>query len=451
MSLNPFPSLSRMLDRLFHSDQEDRLLHRSLLSQSGTTIVISKFSGWGSLLNIAPLLEGIRRQYPRARLILVTDRHNEELVRRLPFLNQTLFLPEIARNNPVPLVHCIRLAIRLRGLAPQVYLDLQLQTRKSLALNLALLSGARVRIGFVGGRDPRRLRNLTHPIYFNLHQTTKAVYDQAALLLGLDPRHSSASVLIEQPADSRHLAAVLPEVQDPSLSLCIINPNASERAYERRWPIAHFQETILRLLVSHRSIRIVLVGSPNEREYVDTLENAVPLRMRERVLNMAGRLSFGGLLALLRKGNCFLTNDSGPLHLALSIGTPTVALFGPTHPALIPARPPSSRTIFLYEPHYCSPCVHHVSRPPCGGDNICLQHLSVDSVVRACDAFLLKNRGTRLLPQEWNTFRPPGVVESAGHPIGLFRPRSESGEPSELLEGEPPIRPEVRIKEQGRG
>ncbi|MHB1605056.1 MAG: glycosyltransferase family 9 protein [Leptospirales bacterium] len=451
MSLNPFPFICSILDRLRHPVQGDRLLHRTILSRTGSTIVISKFSGWGSLLNIAPLLDGIRRQYPRARIILITDRHNEELVRRLPSLNQTLFLPKIGRNKPVSFIQFMRLAVRLRRIAPQVYLDLQLQTRKSLALNLSLLSGAQVRIGFVGGSDPRRLRSLTHPIYFNLHQATKAVYDQASLLMGIDPRHSSQSVLIEQPADTRHLATVLPEVLDSSLSLCIINPNASESAYERRWPISHFQETVRRLLASHRSLRIVLVGSPDERHYVDTLEQAVLFPMRERVRNMAGRLSFGGLLALLRKGNCFLTNDSGPLHLALSVGTPTVALFGPTHPALIPARPPSSRTIFLYEPHYCSPCVHHVSHPPCGGDNVCLQHLSVDSVVRACDAFLLKNRGTRLLPQEWNTFHPPGVVEFSGHPLGLFRPLSKSDNP--FVPSEPlfPVQPEIRIKEQGGG
>ncbi len=447
--MNRFPVIHNLLHRRTASAPGSPPASWPIDDRSGGTIVVSKFSGWGSLLNIAPLLEGIRRKHPHSQLVLVTDHHNEELVRRLPCLSQALFLPETGRNSPVPLYQVVRLALRLRRLNPRIFLDLQLQTRKSLALNLAILSGAEIRIGFVGGKDPRRLARLTHPLYFNMHQATKSVYDQASLLMGVDPLPSPASILIERPADARHLAAVLPEILDPSVPLCIINPNASERAYERRWPVSHFQEAIRRLLSSHRSLKIVLVGSPDEREYVEGLENGIPSAMKERIRNMAGRLSFGGLLALLRKGSCFLTNDSGPLHLALSLGTPTIGLFGPTHPALIPARTPSSRTIFLYEPHYCSPCVHHVSQPPCGGDNLCLKQISVESVVRACEAFLLKNRGTRLLPQEWNTFTPPGVVEYQCQPLALFRPPANGHSPP--AEAHPSPASESRIRKQGGG
>ncbi len=418
-----------------------------LVDNDGGTIVISKFSGWGSLLNIAPLLEGIRRTSPHSRLVLITDSHNEELVRRLPCLDQFLFLPETGRNSPIPLVQAARLALRIRRLNPWAFLDLQLQTRKSLSLNLSLLSGARVRIGFVGGKDPRRLARLTHPLYFNMHQATKSVYDQASILLGIVPAHSSQSIVIERPSDARDLASLLPEVLDTSIPLCIINPNASERAYERRWPVAQFQEAIKRLLAAHHSLRIVLVGSLDEQEYVRDLENGISPSHRQRVHNMAGRLSFGGLVALIRKGSCFLTNDSGPLHLALSIGTPTVGLFGPTHPGLIPARTPSSRTIFLYEPHYCSPCVHHIDRPPCGGDNICMKHISVESVVRACEAFLLKNRGTWLLPQEWNELSAPGIEEHQHLPVALFRPRE--GHQSPLTEPDSPSQPHRWLRKQG--
>ncbi|MHB1287233.1 MAG: glycosyltransferase family 9 protein [Leptospirales bacterium] len=420
-----------------------------LVDNDGETIVVSKFSGWGSLLNIAPLLEGIRRTSPHSRLVLVTDSHNGELVRRLPCLDQFLFLPETGRNSPIPLLQAARLALRIRRLNPRIFLDLQLQTRKSLALNLSILSGARIRIGFVGGKDPRRLARLTHPLYFNMHQATKSVYDQASLLLGIPPAHASQSIVIERPSDARDLSNLLPDVLDNSTPLCIINPNASERAFERRWPVSQFQETIHRLLAVHRSLRIALIGSPDEREYVMNLEKGINPGHRQRVYNMAGRLSFGGLVALIRKGSCFLTNDSGPLHLALSIGTPTVGLFGPTHPGLIPARTPSSRTIFLYEPHYCSPCVHHIDRPPCGGDNICMQHISVESVVRACEAFLLKNRGTRLLPQEWNELTTPGVEEHQQLPLALFRP--QGGWKSPLAEPNSASQPNLWVREQGGG
>jgi ADP-heptose:LPS heptosyltransferase len=164
----------------------------------------------------------------------------------------------------------------------------------------------------------------------------------------------------------------------PGAPLVVLNPNASDLMIERRWPLENFQELALEL---KKSANLVTVGSASERNYVSALESV-------GVLNLAGKLSLGALLVLLKKCDLLVTNDTGPMHFAWALGTPTVSLFGPVDPKHYGMRAGNIR--ILYKPIYCSPCVHEVDEPPCGGNNVCMQRISV---TEALDASLRLLRG----------------------------------------------------------
>ena len=102
--------------------------------------------------------------------------------------------------------------------------------------------------------------------------------------------------------------------------------------------------------------------------------------------NLAGKLTLGGLFALLDEAGCLITNDTGPMHIAWALGTPTVSLFGPVDPNHYGWQ--GSRVAILYKRIYCSPCVHEVDEPPCGGYNVCMLRIGVDEVVAAVDRIL---------------------------------------------------------------
>jgi hypothetical protein len=65
-----------------------------------------------------------------------------------------------------------------------------------------------------------------------------------------------------------------------------------------------------------------------------------------------------------------------------------VGLFGPVHPDHNAHLGSPERKIILYRPVLCSPCVHHVAVPPCGGDNRCMQLIAIEDVVAACGKHL---------------------------------------------------------------
>ena len=111
----------------------------------------------------------------------------------------------------------------------------------------------------------------------------------------------------------------------------VVNPNAGDMALERRWPPGHVAELLGRL-AAEGDWNLVLTGSVEEREHVEDVRRRSGLG--DRVISTAGRLDLAALVALLSEATVFVTNDSGPLHLASAVGTSTVALFGPETPVL---------------------------------------------------------------------------------------------------------------------
>src|SRR5207248_1413727 len=101
-----------------------------------------------------------------------------------------------------------------------------------------------------------------------------------------------------------------------------------------------------------------------------------------------------------------LSNDSGPMHMAMALNRPTVCLFGPAHPDQYGIENESVTSFYAAVP--CSPCVHEVDKPPCRGDNVCMQRILPERVEQAIRQILLNSSldgGTQnsvRLPLVWN-------------------------------------------------
>ena len=81
-----------------------------------------------------------------------------------------------------------------------------------------------------------------------------------------------------------------------------------------------------------------------------------------------------------------LTNDTGPMHMAIALGRPTVCLFGPANPEHYGQILP--RVENFYSQVFCSPCLYEADQPPCNGNNICMQRIDPDAVVNSVSRFM---------------------------------------------------------------
>jgi ADP-heptose:LPS heptosyltransferase len=87
------------------------------------------------------------------------------------------------------------------------------------------------------------------------------------------------------------------------------------------------------------------------------------------------------LLDLIKNVKLMITNDTGPMHMAFAIGTPTVSLFGPCSPQQYGSQSLGIKNnASFYKKLYCSPCVHDFIVPPCKGDNQCMKKIMVNEV-----------------------------------------------------------------------
>lgn len=100
----------------------------------------------------------------------------------------------------------------------------------------------------------------------------------------------------------------------------------------KQWPPAFFAQVIAGFSGQFPDAKTVLIGSPGDRvlsaEIIRSLKNSC------NVFDLTGETTVGSMIEVIRSASVLLCNDSGPMHAAASVGTPVVAFFGPTDPAL---------------------------------------------------------------------------------------------------------------------
>lgn len=157
----------------------------------------------------------------------------------------------------------------------------------------------------------------------------------------------------------------------PDEQLLGINPGAAYGS-AKRWYPERFAE-VGRRLAAERNARIVIFGGPGETEIAADIEG----HLAGGCLSLAGRTGMRQLMALIRRCNFFITNDSGPMHIAAAFGVPLAAIFGPTDHAT--TSPYSDRAVMVRADAECAPC----KLRECPTDHSCMTGVSVDDVVAA--------------------------------------------------------------------
>ena len=138
----------------------------------------------------------------------------------------------------------------------------------------------------------------------------------------------------------------------PSSPLLGINPGATYGS-AKRWDSKKFAQ-----VAAHFSNRfnIVIFGGPNEVDIAKEIEDDLKEKGVKNYINLAGKTSIDELVLAISKLNIFITNDSGPMHIAAAFKIPTIAIFGPTnYKETSPWNHPKSKIISLNLE--CSPCM----------------------------------------------------------------------------------------------
>jgi len=163
---------------------------------------------------------------------------------------------------------------------------------------------------------------------------------------------------------------------DPGRPLVVLHPGAAYGP-AKRWPAGRFA-ALAKLLQDRRGVEIAVTGTAADRGLAETIRAG----LRRPAADLTGKTTLRELLAVAAKAAVFVTNDSGPMHLANALRIPVVALFGPTDPAVTaPYHPPHT---VLKKDAVCWPCLYR----SCPYDHRCLNGIEAEEAAAAVEKFL---------------------------------------------------------------
>jgi ADP-heptose:LPS heptosyltransferase len=345
-------------------------------------ILLLRLERIGDLLMTLGAIDAVRTRAPGAKVHLVVGSWNASLARLLPGIDscETLDVPWLARHDAGASTGAlVRAAWAWRTHGFDLALNFEPDIRSNFLLSL---SGATRRVGFSSGGGGAFLTTALEYVP-DAHTATNALRLVDASLPAAAGEAPRQYPRLPVSADARQAASGLLGNRETGGPLVGIHASGGREI--KQWHLGRFAQVATRLS-RDLAATIVLTGTSGDRPLVDRIASALPADVK--VLDVAGAMELPVFAGLLEQLSLFITADTGPMHLAAALGTPVVALFGPSDPARY--GPLTDRARVLTADLWCRPC-NRVRRPPArcvGGVPDCLNGIDVEAVCRAVNELL---------------------------------------------------------------
>jgi lipopolysaccharide heptosyltransferase II len=323
----------------------------------GQSTLVIQTAFLGDVVLTTPLLSVLAERY--GPVDVVTAPGAASLLEQHPAVQDVVRYDKHAADRGWRPFRRLGSALRAKG-----YSRVYLPHRSVRSALLALWSGARERIGFAD--SPAAVTYTSRiPRPRDGHEVERLL-----TLAGLKPGDPAPPVNLElAPTD---LAAADAWLLSHNVGPDFIAVAPGSVWATKRWP--YYAE-----LARGLDRSVVIVGSAEDAALADAIVQAAP----GRVVSAAGALSLRGSAALIQRAGVLVSNDSAPLHLATAVGTPVVALFGPTIPEFGFGPRRSGDMVLGRDDLPCRPCSRH-GPPVCPlGHHRCMRDLGVDAVAAA--------------------------------------------------------------------
>ena len=366
----------------------------ALRSAEFSRILLIKPSALGDVVHTLPVLVKLRARYPRAQIDWLITPENAEVVRYHPALSNVVLFArrDFSKRGRRwrAFVSFFDLLKQIRSAKYELIIDMHGQVRSAF---FALISGARVRIGF--DRPVKRgltvsaehdLKNIPSHGWRGAREGSWIAYTNripiptldvhaidrylwVAPLLGLDDNPPDLTIHLSPQATNK-VNRLLEEHGVPaSKPLVVLVPGTIWET--KHWTIEGFAGVARQFLQD--GFAVALAGTTRDQQRCRQIAAAAP-----GTCDLSGKTTPADLAALIRRAEVAVTNDSGSMHVAASLGKPMVSVFGPTNPVHIGPyeRPESVVRVDLP----CSPC-NYRRLSQCPFDHACMKQVTSAMVV----------------------------------------------------------------------
>ncbi|MFA5350420.1 MAG: glycosyltransferase family 9 protein [Candidatus Omnitrophota bacterium] len=352
-------------------------------------LIVNPF-GIGDVLFTTPVIRAIKGHYPDSFICYWSNARVKPILEGNPHINKVFAL---SRGDLKKIYEesffkgawsAIKLAWEIRKERFDICLDFSLDHRYSL---FAKIMGIGRRIGF---NYKSRGRFLTNRLDIDGYHNKHVVEYYLELLKFLDISVNDKGMLLDVSPETESraknlLAAAGIEEKDLVIGIA---PGAGgswgKDAPYKHWPALKFAQ-LANKLIDEFGAKVVILGDEPERKIAEVMVHA----MRNKPIDLTGKTGLDILPGIIKNCNLLITNDGGPMHMAVALGVRSVSIFGPVSETVYGPYPGKWTHIALKWDMTCRPCYKNFRLAVCDKDRECLRQISVDTVFGAA-ARLLK-------------------------------------------------------------
>ncbi|MGB2599591.1 MAG: lipopolysaccharide heptosyltransferase II [Candidatus Omnitrophota bacterium] len=336
-------------------------------------ILITRTDRLGDVVLSTPVIRHLRKLFPDAYLAFMVRPENRDVAANNPHLDEVIIYDKYVAQKSFPAT--VKFALELKKRRFDTAIALHPTNRVHVMLFLA---GIAARIGY--GRKMGFL--LTRSLPHGKQEGVKHEADYNFDLLGkagFDVEGADITPYIVTSDEEKRTVDSMQKSEEMEEGFIAIHAGAS--CPSKRWPAERFAR-VGDILSEKHNLKIALVGG-NETEKYSSL---VTSKMRRKPVDLTGGLLLGELAEFLSRCRVFISNDSGPVHVATAVKAPVLAIFGRKDPGLSPKRwgPLGEKCVVLHKDVGCKKCRAH----NCDKDFECLKAISIEEVVEAAEKLI---------------------------------------------------------------
>jgi lipopolysaccharide heptosyltransferase II len=326
-------------------------------------ILVIRLDLIGDLVLSMTTVRTLKRTYPDATIDLLALPASAKVVMHDPDLYEIITYDPNVWRRPKALFqvknwrNAYNLWCRLRA----HHYDIAISVFGKWAGVIAALSGAKRRVGFGRESYPGLMTNNVPGWHWrpgdHKHEVDYCLELAKAAGATISPADRTPRLYVDPLAHQQLEQLLAQEGIDPEKPLIACHVS-SNNGHSKRWPIPYWASLIDKL-IREQNAQVILTGALDDKPLI----SSVTRQMQEQAIDLAGKTSLSQLVALLQQANLVISGDSGPMHIAAAVGTPLIAIHGPTDPAL--SGPVSPTATVLRSDIWCSPCYNAKGTADC--------------------------------------------------------------------------------------
>jgi len=342
-------------------------------------ILIIRLSAVGDVVRTLPALRAIREKFPSAYIAWLVEEKASGILEGNPDLDRIIIFPrkKIVKGflNPLTslptLIEPVRFIKELRGMKFDLVLDFHGIFKSGL---ISFLSGASHRVGFSRGfcKESNYIFN-NHHVHLK-DKSLNRIEKNLALIsaLGIEPIELDPVIPLTQDDRKKIDNFFLQNMAVIHHPLIAIHPGTSPNTLYKRWDEERYVQ-LANTLIEDYHARIILTWGPGELSTVEEIAH----QMKYRPLIACQTDNLQQLAEIFRRCDLYIGSDTGPMHIAASVKTPVIAIFGPTdHVVNAPSK--RNRNIIIRRDLPCSPCREYQC-----ASRACMKAIDSDEVLKA--------------------------------------------------------------------